>query len=103
MVRSFADDPALADLRPNPQFRALVHEMAGRRIAFARALGAHDPYTLRSIASAHYLRGELDLAIAALDEGIARGGPLRAELEELAARLRRERDERGAGAGAPSN
>jgi len=90
---------AFAPLKPDPRFRALAREMSGRRIAFARELGAHDQYSLRSIASGHYLRGELDQAIAALEEALARGGPLQAELEQLAARLRRERDERRAGDG----
>ena len=92
VVRSFANDPALADLKTNPQFRKLALEMEGRRIAFARGLGARDQFSLRSIASGHYARGELDLAIAALEEALARGGPLQAELEEVAAKLRRERD-----------
>ncbi len=92
VVRSFADDPALAPLEPDPRFRELAREMARRRIAFARELGAVDQYSLRSIASGHYLRGELDSAIAALEQALARGGPLQAELEALVARLRRERD-----------
>ena len=63
-------------------------------IAFARALGARDQYSLRSIAAGHYLRGELDQAIAALEEALARGGALQSELEALVERLRREREER---------
>jgi hypothetical protein len=99
VVRSFANDPALAVLKSNPRFRALAREASGRRIEFARRQGAKDQFSLRSIASGHYLRGEIDEAIATLEEALARGGPLQQELEALVERLRRERDaQRGAGA-----
>lgn len=92
VIRSLADDPGLAALEADPHFRELAREASGRRIAFARGRGAKDQYSLRSIASGHHLRGELDLAIAALEEALARGGPLQRELEGLVERLRRERD-----------
>jgi len=100
VVRSFADDPALAALESNPRFQELVREASGRRIEFARRRGAVDQYSLRSIASGHHLRGEIDDAIATLEEALARGGPLQQELEAYVERLRHERDaQRGEGAG----
>jgi hypothetical protein len=87
-------DPALAPLRGDPAFQALVDELAGRWIERARTRGHASQPELRMVALAHVQRGELSDAAAAYERALAAGGPLedavRAELAAVRARLAAE-------------
>jgi tetratricopeptide (TPR) repeat protein len=95
LVRSLAVDPRLAPLWGEPEFAAFVREIAGYRIELARRRGYDSPAWLRSLASAHAVRGEYDEAVDALERALRAGGPLRSELladlERIEAARRRAR------------
>lgn len=98
-------DPGLAPIRSTPEFRELVSEMAQRWIDLARRRGYATQPELRMLGMAHAVRGELAEAIEAYQGALAAGGPqdeiVRGELEELRARLARER-EAGSPGGEPT-
>jgi len=84
-------DPALAGLRGEPRFDAVIQEMAGRWVA--RYTAAEDPSQaeLLSLALAHQVRGEFEPARRAIERGRALGGPLEDAFLELERTLPRER------------
>jgi hypothetical protein len=73
-------DPGYARVRDAPAFRALVREMAATWIASAERKPDPTQAELQSLARAHIARGELEQALAALERGVARGGPRSAQL-----------------------
>jgi hypothetical protein len=84
---AFEQDPVLAPIRETPEFRGLIHEMAGAWLDRARERGHGTPAELLVMAQAHLARGELAPAAELLQQGLAKGGPfepiLRAELAAL--------------------
>ena len=99
-------DPGLAPIRNAPEFRELVREMAQRWIELAGRRGYTTQPELRMLGMAHAVRGELGEAVAAYEGALAAGGPqdevVRAELEDLRARLAREGESAEAPGGAPT-
>ena len=83
-------DPGLAPIRGTPQFRALIHEMAGTWLDRARERGYTSQAQLRAVAHAHLVREEEPEAEAALERALRLGGlqdeSIRTELEALRAR-----------------
>ena len=96
-------DPGLAPLRDTPQSQALMREMAGDWIALAQRRGYSTQPELRFLAIAHSRRGELAEAVSALEDALAAGGPqdemVRAELEQMRAKLAAEQSSRSGGGG----
>jgi hypothetical protein len=86
MMRS---DPGLAPIRDSPEFKQLIHEMAGRSIERTRSREDPTPAELRVIAQAHMIREEYARAEAVLEEALRLGGPfedaVRSELDSLRA------------------
>ena len=86
-------DPALAPIREHPKFRAVIDEMAARRIE--RFLRKTDPTQLEllTVARAYAIRGEVVAATEVLERALAVGGPaddaVRRDLEELSKYRRR--------------
>jgi hypothetical protein len=82
-------DPAFDGMRDQPEFRAVVGEIAAGWIARGRAQEHPTQQELQTIAHAHYVRGERAEAIAALRRALAIGGPrdarIRADLAALGA------------------
>jgi hypothetical protein len=81
-------DPAWATVRDHPEFRALVHEMAGGKIE--RALHKPNPIQmeLRGVGHAHIARGEHAQALEVLERALEMGGPRDAEIRAEVAALR---------------
>jgi hypothetical protein len=80
-------DPALAPVRDTPEFRSLIHDMAGAWIERAERRGQGTQAELRAVAHAHLARGEVALAADRLEQALAAGGlfdaVLRSELEAI--------------------
>ena len=80
-------DPAFAGVREQPEFRAVISEIAGGWIL--RGRGQDDPtqQELQMIGHAHFARGEKAEAIAVLRRALAKGGArdeqIRADLAAL--------------------
>lgn len=87
--------PAFGPARATPRFQALIRDFAGDTIERASKTRRHTQLDLRDIAEAHRLRGELEPALAALEQAVALGGPLdldlRPSLVSLRAQLRKEK------------
>ena len=80
--------PAFEPVRSTPPFQKLLGEFAEDRIERSAARPRLSQLDLRDLAMAYRTRGRTDEAIAALERGIALGGPLDAELRGELARLR---------------
>jgi hypothetical protein len=95
------NDPAMADVRRDARFRAVVAEVAGRWIETARARGYSTQLELRGLAQAHEARGEWAEAVTVLERAAATGGPVDAEIrsELLEARRQLEAEKRRASEG----
>ena len=81
-------DPAWASVRDHPEFRALVHEMAGGWIERARHKPNPTQIELRVVAHAHIARGEHARALEILERALEMGGPRDAEIRAEVAALR---------------
>ncbi|HXV37682.1 MAG TPA: hypothetical protein VEC18_11065, partial [Myxococcota bacterium] len=94
-VARFSADPRFAPIARDPAFHALVDEIAGRWIEFARERGLESQTWLRSVGQAHRVRGEYTQAIAAFERALRGGGPLSSEIAaDLQATRALERDAR---------
>jgi len=82
-------DSAFDAMRDQPQFRAVVSEIAAGWIARSRAREHPTQQELQTVAHAHFVRGEKAEAIAVLRRALALGGPrdaqIRADLEVVEA------------------
>ena len=85
---SLETDPAWASVRDHPEFRALVHEMAGDKIERARRKRNPIQMELRGVGHAHIARGEHVQALAVLERALELGGPQDAEIRAEVAALR---------------
>jgi len=85
------NDPGLAPIRDTKEFRALLHEMAGRWIERAGRREDPSPPELRVMARAHIVREEYAEAEALLERALRAGGPfetaVRADLVAVRARI----------------
>ncbi len=81
-------DPALAPVQGNPDFQALVREMAGDWIESYARKGSLTQLELRTVAGAHVARGELREAVRLLERALEVGGPTDAQTREDIAALR---------------
>jgi tetratricopeptide (TPR) repeat protein len=95
--------PDYAFLREDPRFKALVDEVARKRIARIASSQAPGQIGYHTIGLVHNSRGDTDAAIRAFERALEIGGAkdqqIRAELKKLRARQRREalRPPRGEG------
>ncbi|HEY8156001.1 MAG TPA: hypothetical protein VII72_17865 [Myxococcota bacterium] len=82
-------DPAFAEVRDRPEFRAVISEIAGGWILRGREREDPTQQELQMIGHAHYARGEKAEAIAVLRRALAKGGArdeqIRADLAALGA------------------
>ena len=81
-------DPALAPLRGDPRFTALVREIAASWVARTEAMSDPTQIELRTLAMAHVALGERDVAIQVLERALARGGPIDARIRDEIEQLR---------------
>ncbi len=104
------NDPAMADVRRDARFRAVVAEVAGHWIETARARGYSTQLELRALAQAHVARGEWAEVVTVLERAAETRGPVDAEIRSALVEARRQleaetrRASQGAGGthGAPS-
>jgi hypothetical protein len=81
-------DGALAPLRRDPRYGALLYEMAGSWIPRIEARPDPSQLELRVLAQARFTRGERDAAIAALERALAVGGPIDDVIRDDLSKLR---------------
>ena len=82
-------DPALAPIRKHAKFRAVVSEIAARRIAMFHVKENPTQLELRTVARAYVARGEMSEAIAVLERALEVGGPTDEATREEIAELRK--------------
>ncbi len=82
-------DPALAPIRKHAKFRAVVSEIAARRIAMFHVKENPTQLELRTVARAYVARGEMSEAIAVLERALGVGGPTDEATREEIAELRK--------------
>jgi hypothetical protein len=83
------NQPAFEPVRGDRRIQTLIEDLAAMRIEKASRRSRLTQMELSDVAEAHALRGERESALAALDQAIARGGPLDEELRTRRARLAR--------------
>ena len=90
-----ATDPALAPLRDDPAFQALLRDLAAGWIERSREKSGPTQAELRMVAQAHIVRGELRSALAVLERALSVGGAadevVRQEIEALRTAIERGR------------
>lgn len=80
--------PAFAPIRSTRRFQDLIRAFAGDLIERSSRTRRKTQLDLRDVAEAHRRRGEIAEALATLDEAIALGGPIDAEVRRSADALR---------------
>lgn len=100
-MRSFPSDPYLAPLHGDPAFEALLQDVYGRLIEYARERGFSSQKQLLGVARAHWLRGEMDEAIEVLERAIRRGDEMDTVLIDELVGFKSQRAERQRAAGPP--
>jgi hypothetical protein len=91
LIHPFHNDAWLMPLDGDPRFQALLERMAQMQIDSAKAQGVTTPSQLFIVGSAHYLRNELDLAKATLEQAARLGGPMQSQTLVLLERVEKER------------
>jgi hypothetical protein len=86
-IANVMEEPAFAPLHPRPEFKALMRELALRRIREVAEASRPSETTLMSLGQAHLLRGDYDAALAALAQARARGGAYQGRIAELVAEV----------------
>ncbi|HTF35290.1 MAG TPA: hypothetical protein VK714_16525 [Myxococcota bacterium] len=81
--------PAFQEVRGDPRFKALIADLAEGWIEKAERRSRPTQLELLQLAQAHEIRGETEAAVAAIDRGLALGGPLDKELRSLRADFQR--------------
>jgi protein O-mannosyl-transferase len=79
--------PAFQQVRDDPRFKALIADLAEGLIKKVERRSRPTQLELLQLAQAHEIRGETEAAAAAIDRGLALGGPLDGELRTLRASL----------------
>jgi tetratricopeptide (TPR) repeat protein len=97
-MRSFQSDPYLTPLHGDPAFEALLQDIYGRLIEYARERGFSSQQEVLGVARAHWLRGEMDEAIEVLEQAIRRGDEMDSVLINDLMMFRAERAARRASA-----
>ena len=80
--------PAFQQVRDDPRFKALIADLAEGFINKVERRSRPTQLELLQLAQAHAIRGETEAAAAAIDRGLALGGPLEGELRTLRASLK---------------
>lgn len=80
--------PAFQQVRDDPRFKALVADLAEGLIKKVERRSRPTQLEALQLAQAHAIRGETEAATAAIDRGLALGGPLDGELRTLRASLK---------------
>ena len=75
----------------DPRFKALIADLAEGLIKKVERRSRPTQLELLQLAQAHEIRGETEAAAAAIDRGLALGGPLDGELRTLRASLNQAR------------
>jgi hypothetical protein len=86
-IANVMQEPAFAPLHARPEFKALMRELAERRIREVAGASRPSETTLMSLGQAHLLRGDYDAALAALEQARARGGAYQGRIAELIAEV----------------
>ncbi len=88
-IENLLDEPAFAPIRSEPEFQALVRELALRRIREADGVERLTEANLMRLARAHNARGEHAREIQVLERALALEGPYAPQIERLLAEARR--------------
>jgi tetratricopeptide (TPR) repeat protein len=88
-VRSLTADPHFVGLHADPRFRTLLQEISQRYVDHAAANGYDSERWLLVIGEHYAVLGRTDDAIATLERGARRNGPLQRGLLEALARVRK--------------
>jgi len=91
IMRSFPSDPYLRPLHGDPAFEALLQDVYGRLIEYARERGFSSQAQMLGVARAHWFRGEMDEAIEVLAEAIRSGDEMDEVLIDELFRFRAQR------------
>lgn len=86
---SLLTTPAFERVRSDPRFQELLRDFATDRVVKTQRTGRLTQLDLRDLSAAYELLDQRGEAIAALERGLALGGPIDAELRRRLAQLRR--------------
>ncbi len=78
---------AFQHLRGNPDFDAVIHDMAGRRIELFEGRPNPTQAEIFAVGIAHHARGEIDLARRAFERVLELPGPLQEHAQRALAQL----------------
>lgn len=93
-IKGFVRDESFEPVFADPVFQAYAYQFTGRLLELERSSGIDNGASLRARAELHAIRGELDEAIALLEEAARRGGRYQASVLASLDHLRRLRASR---------